>query len=82
MGMLHSGSVQSALLDPPLRCGLTSVQQGYSLVADPVETVSIQSRRGTRFSEHLCVCARMRVCVYMPSAFMCILCDCTFEVCL
>ena len=32
MGMPDSGSVQSALLDPPLRCGLTSVQPGYSLV--------------------------------------------------
>ena len=82
MGMLDSGSVQSALLDPPLRCGPHISSAGLFTCLQILWRQS-QLRAGEGLvSVSTCVCACVRVCVYMPSAFMCILCDCTFEVCL
>ena len=90
MGMLDSGSVQSALLDPPLKCGPHISSAGLFTCLQILWRQS-QFRAGERLVSVstcvcVCVCAYVRlhvcVCVYLPSAFMCILCDCTFEVCL
>ena len=86
VGMLDSGSVQSALLDPPLRCGPHISSAGLFICLQILWRQS-QFRAGeglVSVSTCVCACVRacVRMCVYMPSAFMCILCDCTFEVCL
>ena len=64
MRMLHSGSVQSALLDPPLRCG-PHISSAWLFTCLQILWRQSQFRAGEGLvSVSTFVCACVRVCVH------------------